>query len=218
MTKISDLVKKIQHISTKEYEQLRQQIIGLVTTEELTSDLEQMPFSDIIELLLILDERSFQKLLEKYLNILRTKIENSQPEEIGRLYEGLPKEKRKILSRHLRSDIVKRLSSFSLRDVIKMIYSVVPATREIVLSQYKEIMFRPDFQKLLISDLEAFSEFLSLLPESLRRSLVNKHKNFFLSDEFINKLRETDADTQANILRWFPIDLSREIVRRVKNV
>ncbi len=216
MTKIRELLDRLEKASTKEYQTLLGQISEEVLKDEIRDELGKSAFRDIVDLLVILPEQTFNEFIEKFSDIIVKKIGEGKPEDFGRLFEGLSKAKRKAFSRNFRSYVSKRLSLFSLQEIIKMIYSVVPATRETLLSQYKEIMMRPDFTKTLLeTPIDVLAEFLSVMPESARRSLINRHKNFFLSDEFISKLKNADSDSRAMLLRWLPADLLSRIMEKL---
>lgn len=218
MVSINDLLNNLRRASTKDYPQILESITKEVMKDDFKEIMKKEPFSNIVELIIVLPEQNFEEFLNKYMDILRQKISEGAPECFGRLYEGLSKPKRKILSKALRGDISKRLSSFKLEDIIKMLYNVIPATREIVLNQYKEIMMQPKFSKIILdTPIETLAEFLSLAPESIRRALIKRHKETLTSDEFLEKLRTTDPDTRAQLLRWLPMDLSKEIVSKISS-
>ena len=216
MPRLRKLLEELEKASTKEYQNILRKISDEVTKDDFRSELESSTFGDIVDLLIVLPETTFNELIEKFSDVIIRKIGEGKPEDFGKLFEGLSKEKRKAFSRSFRSYVSKRLSSFTLREIVKMVYSVVPATRETLLNQYKEIMMRPDFTKLLLkTDIETIAEFLSVMPESIRRTLINRHKNFFLSDDFIEKLKETSPDSRAILLRWLPRDISSKIVEKL---
>ena len=216
MPRLRKLLEELEKASTKEYQNILRKISDEVTKDDFRSELESSTFGDIVDLLIVLPETTFSELIEKFSDIIIRKIGGGKPEDFGKLFEGLSKEKRKAFSRSFRSYVSKRLSSFTLREIVKMVYSVVPATRETLLNQYKEIMMRPDFTKLLLkTDIETIAEFLSVMPESIRRTLINRHKNFFLSDDFIEKLKEAPPDSRAILLRWLPRDISSKIIEKL---
>ena len=216
MPRLRKLLEELEKASTKEYQNILRKISDEVTKDDFRPELESSTFGDIVDLLIVLPETTFSELIEKFSDIIIRKIGEGKPEDFGKLFEGLSREKRKAFSRNFRSYVSKRLSSFTLREIVKMVYSVVPATRETLLNQYKEIMMRPDFTKLLLkTDIETIAEFLSVMPESIRRTLINRHKNFFLSDDFIGKLKEAPPDSRAVLLRWLPRDISSKIVEKL---
>lgn len=218
MVSIKDLLDNLRRASTKEYDQVLEKIVEEVMKDDFKGVLEKESFSDIVELLIIIPEQHFELFLNKYLDTIRQKINEGTPESFGRLYEGLSKPKRKALSKALRADISKKFSSFKLRDVVKMLYSVIPATREIVLNQYKGIMMQPGFSKVILeAPIEVFAEFLSLAPEPIRRVVIKRHRDTLTSDEFIEKLKSVESDVRAQLMRWLPIDLSREIMSKISS-
>jgi len=216
MSKISELLNKIRSAPTKEYDKVIQEVMGEVLKDEFKDVLKEEPFSEIVELMLEIPEQHFEEFIDKYGDLLESKIKEAKPADIGRLYEGLSKPKRKILSINFRPIISRRLASFNLSDIVRMLYNVIPAARETVLNQYKEVMMRPDFsEKILDTPVEILGEFLSLAPESIRRTLIKRHAKVFTSEEFIEKLKSTEADERAKLLRWLPPDISKEIISKL---
>lgn len=217
MSKIRELLDKLEKASTKEYSGIIAQISGEVLRDEFRPELERATFSDIVDLIVAIPDDTFEKFAEKFFDIISKKIDEGKPEDFGKLFESLSKEKRKTLSTKFRAQIIKKLSSLSLRDAVRMAYSVLPASRETLLNQYKEIMMQPSFSKLILdAPADTIAEFFSVLPESIRTSVVNKHRKFFESDEFINKIKNASEDSRATILRWLPTDISSKILERIK--
>ena len=216
MSKIGELLNKIRSAPTKEYDKVIKEVMEEVMRDEFRDVLKEECFSEIVELILEIPEQHFEEFINKYGDVLESKFREAEPADIGRLYEGLPKPKRKIISMNFRPVISRRLASFSLGDIVRMLYNVIPAARETVLNQYKEVMMRPDFsQKILDTPIEILGEFLSLAPESIRRAIIKRHKDTFTSQEFIQKLKSVDAEERAKLLRWLPPDLSREIISKM---
>ncbi|MCR8487484.1 MAG: hypothetical protein NDP22_03630, partial [Crenarchaeota archaeon] len=212
MSKIREFLNKLEKASTKEYNDVLRQISNEVLKDEFKIELEHATFSDIVDLIIAIPDDTFNALAEKFSDVLSDRINEGKPEDFGRLFEGLSKEKRKTISMKFRPQVIRKLSEFSLQDVIKMIYSVAPASRETILNQYKEIMMQPNFTKLILeATVDNIAEFLSVLPESIRTSFINRHKKFFESDEFINKIKDATEDSRATLLRWLPVDLSSKI-------
>jgi len=216
MSSIREILDKIRSAPSKEYEKVIDEVLQEILRDEFGEVLKKEDFGAIVELIIEIPEDKFGDFVSKFKDILNTKFSEAKPSDIGRLYEGITKQKRKIISINFRPTIVKRLASFSLEDIIRMLYNVVPATRETVLSQYKEIMMRPDFAKVMLeTPLEILAEFLSLSPSSIRTSFVKRHTNVFTSPEFIDKLKRASADDRAMFLRWLPENLSRQIMQKL---
>ncbi len=216
MSKIAEMLEKVRSAPTKEYQRVMKEIMEEVFKEEFRNVLEKETFGSIVELIIEFPEDTFEEFVAKYKDLLNKKIQEATPSDIGRLYEGITKNKRKIISINFRPTIVKRLASFGLDEIVRMLYNVVPATRETVLNQYKEIMMRPDFtKKMLEASIDTLAEFLSLAPSSVRDSLIRRHQDFFTSNEFVEKLKSVGPDERAMILRWLPENLTRQIVSKL---
>ena len=168
MPRIAEILEKIRSAPTKEYQKIIGEVVEEIFRDEFRRVLEDESFGSIVELIIEIPDDVFERFATTYKDVLEEKIREASPSDIGRLYEGITKVKRKIISINFRPMIVKRLASFSLKDVVRMLYNVIPATREIVLNQYKEIMMRPDFTKIMLeAPIDVLAEFLSLAPSSI---------------------------------------------------
>jgi len=218
MASISELLKKLHSAPTKEYDKVLGEIVNQILGEEFRPTLEKENFGSIVELMLVIPEDRFEEFVNKYKDVLENKFREAGAIELGRLYEGLTKPKRKIISINFRPVITKRFSTFGLEDIVKMLYNVIPATRETVLNQYKETMMRPDFSKTILeTPLDILGEFLSLAPESIRASLIKRHSKTFLSDEFVEKIKKADPEERAKVLRWLPMEMAKEIMSKISS-
>lgn len=213
---LKDLLGKANH---EEKNNIVKQYKDYLLGDELKKKLEVTNANVVIDIMLSLPEDFFPDFISAHEEVIAQKILEVEPNTIAKIFETLSTPMRKEFNRRFRIVVENRVRKMGLRDILRMIYNVSPPNRSSLLSAIKAYLMHPDFETILLKeDLETLEEFLSVLPEDTRTSLVKRHKNFLLGDKFGEKVREASNEAIVNVLRWFPKDIYDEFVRTFKSI
>jgi len=210
-----ELINKFLNASPTE----RENLVNELLKDEFKQVLSDLSNEEFVSLIISIPPARFGEFIEKFGDIISEKIKKLDIKSYARLINELPGEVRKTFNKKFFSVMRDFVKDKKLRDILKMLYSVIPPTRSSLLSPWRPVMFSKDFQeKLLNTSLEELEAFLSTAPEDIRRQILRKHSNLFLSEEFRKKLKEAKTEEIVNLLRWFPKDLYDKFIQTHKDI
>ncbi|MHA1616319.1 MAG: hypothetical protein ACTSX9_03315 [Candidatus Njordarchaeales archaeon] len=216
---INELTGFLEKMSEKDKESVIQQYRDYLLGEEFKTKLKSTNGDALLSLILALPEKLFVDFISAHEDVIAEKLSEVSAGSVAKIFEMLPVHLRKEFNRRFRTHLEQRIRKMTLDEILKMIYNVSPPNRSSLLSPIKPYLMSLEFSKIILDiELEKFEEFLSVLPEDIRTSLIKRHKGTILSEEFKEKIRNSSNEAIVNVLRWFPDNIYKEFIDKFKDV
>ncbi len=217
---LKDLNQELEGLTDRDRLNLINKNKDKLFSEEFYKKLKESEPADVIDFILILPAEIFGEVLDQFGDVIAEKIDKADIKTIAKIFDKLPKDLRKEFNSRFMKNLMEYSRRLSIRDIVSMIHNVSAPSRPGLLSPMRSFIFSKDFDnKILESDLSELEEFISVLPDDIRKQFFSKHKELLLSDAFGKKLKEADKEEITNlVLRWFPQDLYRAFVEQHKNI
>lgn len=207
-------------MSDKERNELITKNKDYIFSENFYEKLNKSSPRNVIEFILLLPPNIFSEFLDHHGDVIAYKIEKADIKTIAKIFDQLPKDLRKEFNSRFMKNLMNYAKKLSIPDIITMIHNVSAPSRPGLLSPMRSIIFSKNFEERIfetsISELE---QFISVLPDDLRKQFFSKHKEAFLSEKFSEKIKQASREEITNlVLRWFPQDLYREFIKKHERV
>ncbi len=217
---LKHIVDELKNLAEKEKNDILLKHRDEIFSEKFYSKLKEASPSEFIEFMLLLPPKIFTDFLDQYGDVIVEKIDKADIRTIAKIFDQLPKDLRKEFNSRFMKNLMNYARKLTISDIITMIHNVSAPSRPGLLSPMRSIMFSKDFEeKILGSTLYELEQFISVLPDDIRKQFFSRHRKVFLSDEFSEKIKQADKEEITNlVLRWFPQDLYREFVKKHEKV